>query len=151
MKNRVDKPLIGLLAIGIIGGVILYHHLSTNWFCLAALFWVLVCYSWQNNREHNVPWYERMGAVFVSAILWTATVAAWYYLGYLFNLLMGHHTPWIICLIEGAMFHLIGWQLYDTGLSYGWWFNFKQYLYYLMITLSVGIVGTLVVRAILGY
>jgi hypothetical protein len=150
MENRVDKPLIGLLVIGIIGGVILYHHLSTNFFYLAALFWILVCYLWQNNEERDAPWYERMSAVFVSAILWSLTFVLWYAIGYGFNYLMnGHSSPPLMCFIEGAVMYLIGWQLYDIGLANRWWFNLKQYLYYLVILLSITVACVLVLKDIL--
>jgi hypothetical protein len=74
--------------------------------------------------------------VFTEAVLWTLTAGGWYILGYAFSWLMGWQNLPILCIIEGAVLHLMGWQLYDLGISNRWWFDLRQYLFYVVITLG---------------
>lgn len=136
MKKKLDKPLIGLGVVGIIGGAVVFHCFDVKVFCLAALFWLLVCYLWQNTRDLRSPWYRKLLTVFTEAVLWALTAGGWYILGYAFSWLMGWQNLPILCIIEGAVLHLMGWQLYDLGISNRWWIDLRQYLFYVVITLG---------------
>ena len=138
MKQKLDKPLIGLGVVGIIGGAVIYHCLDAEIFCFAALFWLLICYLWQNNEQKPVTWWERMIAVVTEAVLWVLMAAVWYGLGWSFCWL----TSWSVSLegiyiVQGAILHLIGWQLYDIGITKCWWNNIWQYAGYLASMLVV--------------
>lgn len=131
MKIEFDKPLIWLGVTGLIAGVVVFHCFGRQFFCLVAIFWVLLCYLWQNTDIKKVTWWEKLLSVFTEACLWALSAAVCCGLSWCVDYIFGWQTAWVeLHFLKGAVLYIIGWQVYKIGLMYRWWLSFKQFAFY---------------------
>lgn len=146
MKKKFDKPLIWLGVTGLIAGAVVYYCLGTKIFCLATVFWILLCYLWQHTKM-DVAWWKKLISVFTEACFWVLSAIVCYLLSWCVDYIFGWQTPFLeLHFVKGAILYIIGWQVYKIGLVYRWWIDFRHFVFYAVSLLGTLMGGMLILR-----